>query len=954
MENHTATVQAINKNAPEVKSITAPEGTYYPGQVVPVTVTFDEPVNLSTVQVVVNGKTLSADSTGYSNVATVAYEVPANYGTTVNVSSITAKDSAGNAMDPYNPGGETSAEGKELEDVTMAALPSASVEGVAAELGGTLAAPQVTLSVQLTTDPNAVQWLNEYWNGDNTFDTDGIALRQVGADGEGELITLSLPRDEGAENPLAGKTLTATVSLPPNKNADPLTTTFELLVKNNTVLGKTATVEQRGFTPIKEGDFHAVIDISETDDLYSPFYQFENESNPVIYMQDNPYIEIYGYTDDGDYSFPYGGIEGGVATTFKMENGEYVKDDSGKMVPVSDEADYGVYLTNPSVAQLEVVTESTGRVKLTPLTSGETGVKIVVFNAGLDEWVEFDASYLKGTKYTLKFSGGLTPLLNMAEKMSVPAYQDATVYWTSNLWDKDPSTVFNVTVKEDGRNEIYSTTLSSATAAPTRCTIPADKLEPGQTYTVTVSARYDGMIPEATTELTVEKPNLTVTLKNPTSFYVTDDVGSMTFGWSVTSKGGDFNMSSVPFSFTVTGDDGQLLGTAVTNAAAGSATVTIPKVVPSETDPNSYRDVYTVTAQVTNGDETSLSYDSFLLYVYSKDALDIVVQDAETGAQTPTTDGQSLTLNNNDVNPGNTGWSSDWQQNIIAMNRDIHLKEVISVNYGTYAWNEVADQIQWKSEDSSVASIDYKQGAVYENIENFEFTTYRPTSDFLLAGHADGTTTLTATHNLLKDLSDSVNVQVETLKNKLYLFQCYPQGETTLTFKEYTNASKTATKDVTITSDENGAAAYYAQYGIASDVTCSTKIDSIQYYGTFYKDSLKSGEPDAARMGLYPCNNLELRRAAYADLYVKNPDGTPYTGKIVFRGGVYVNDEYQEDAKFHLNETGTDEGLANNKENGITVDLSGTNGRLEIAMDITRWSSGTNPIATGDQISYVF
>lgn len=35
------------------------------------------------------------------------------------------------------------------------------------------------------------------------------------------------------------------------------------------------------------------------------------------------------------------------------------------------------------------------------------------------------------------------------------------------------------------------------------------------------------------------------------------------------------------------------------------------------------------------------------------------------------------------------------------------------------------------------------------------------------------------------------------MKDRLYLFQCYPQITTTLTFAEYTDDSRTATKEVT-------------------------------------------------------------------------------------------------------------------------------------------------------------
>ena len=128
-------------------------------------------------------------------------------------------------------------------------------------------------------------------------------------------------------------------------------------------------------------------------------------------------------------------------------------------------------------------------------------------------------------------------------------------------------------------------------------------------------------------------------------------------------------------------------------------------------------------------------------------------------------------------------------------------------------------------------------------------------------------------------MSETLDLTVETLKDKLYLFQCYPQVETTLTFQVYTDATKTATQEVTTTSDDTGAAAYYAEYGIASDVYCRSEKDGNLYLGTIYGSTLASGEGDWTLVERYPVNNLNLRRAAFAYLYLKNPDDTPYTGE---------------------------------------------------------------------------
>ena len=146
------------------------------------------------------------------------------------------------------------------------------------------------------------------------------------------------------------------------------------------------------------------------------------------------------------------------------------------------------------------------------------------------------------------------------------------------------------------------------------------------------------------------------------------------------------------------------------------------------------------------------------------------------------------------------------------------------------------------------------------------------------------------------------------------------------------------------------AAAYYAEYGIASDVYFqTTAADGHLYTGTYYLEALESGEGDWTQLERYPCNTLQLRRAAYAYLYLKDPDGTPYTGKVTFRGGVYVNGTYQQSARFGLNSTTADQ----KGDEDTTVTL-GADGRLEVVMDPTQWDLPNKTLSANDSISYVF
>ena len=131
-------------------------------------------------------------------------------------------------------------------------------------------------------------------------------------------------------------------------------------------------------------------------------------------------------------------------------------------------------------------------------------------------------------------------------------------------------------------------------------------------------------------------------------------------------------------------------GTGNGGVYTGSYTLSDIVVTAQNGSPTSYRDVYTVTIKAKNGADNTWSYDSFLLYVYDADALKIWV-DGE--------DKDSVLLSNVER-------IADMDQaEILALKRDIPLKSMVSVNYGEYAWSELADQIVWKSSDSAIASV---------------------------------------------------------------------------------------------------------------------------------------------------------------------------------------------------------------------------------------------------------
>lgn len=196
-----------------------------------------------------------------------------------------------------------------------------------------------------------------------------------------------------------------------------------------------------------------------------------------------------------------------------------------------------------------------------------------------------------------------------------------------------------------------------------------------------------------------------------------------------------------------------------------------------------------------------------------------------------------------------------------------------------------------------------------------------------------------AVHALAGDaLSSNVNITVETLKNKLYLFQFYPVGQVTLTYTNGNGESKTQT------SDAQGRAAVYEASGIASDVYVKGTINGDIYLGTVYNSRLVSQEKDAVSLELYPLNSLTL------PVYLLTDEGKPYNGTVTVRAGVYRNGMLCQEAKYNTT-AGSSATIDGNLDNSVTF----TNGKATFYYDLTQFNTdgGENPVTTADQIQFV-
>lgn len=868
-------------NSPAVKSWSIPAGTYYPGEVIPIIVTFSEPVQAGAT-VTVNGKKVTAAETGASNVMTFPYEVQEVDNTQLMITNITAKDIVGNNYSG-TPSADTSAV------IFQTPLKSHSFTGISGAIGGTSAEPVFNVSVNVSGNEAMTQWMGS----DFTPDSDGGFISKsakVTVDGENFFYLKSMSET------VTGGTLTASIPLSINISGRARDYVAELYLNDELVIGKAVKATQEPAVFITADDMSLSVSVK---DKNGNDYVYADSTN-TIYAQDRPVVAVSYSLTDKDYAFP----------------------------------DVKWSSSDDNVALID---ENTGAITI-------SGAGKVKFRLTADNGHVEGKSVYKETD-ELTFGTGLTPYLYIPNNFiqSVDG-KDTAVYWSTNLCEKNGAneTVFTVTLSRGG-NAVRTETVTGTAANPASgytikgCDLEFDYVNTSNNICeVEISAVYQGKTYTDTATIQLESLPARISLTPLESYYILDTAGSVNIGWDITN----FNLfsaenSSELFRLLITkgsetvydsdnpgtgGEDGHYTGNYTLDNLAFKA---------DSRDKTSYRQVYTVTVQAKNGEDSTWSYDSYILYVYDADSLKLWIDGQDKG---------SLTMTNV---PRISQMS---QEQIIALKRDISLHNVVSANYGEYAWSELADQLAWASSDNDVATVNYQQGTLYEDIRNFSYVSYRPTTDFVISGLSDGQTTVSAQH-VLTGMSDSINVSVETLKDKLYLFQCYPQVNTELTYKDSVG------KEKTVLSDRNGAAAIYEEGGICSDVYCrSADKDGNVYLGTFYQSQLESGERDSTKLQLYPCNNLQMRRAAYAYLYLKNPDGTPYTGKITFRGGVYVDGDYKPDALFELNRSGH---VNLSGETDQTVRL-GSDGKLEIIMDQTQWGLPGNEVSAGDRIRYTF
>ena len=486
----------------------------------------------------------------------------------------------------------------------------------------------------------------------------------------------------------------------------------------------------------------------------------------------------------------------------------------------------------------------------------------------------------------------------------------------------------------------------------THITVPGSSLSQAGTYAVKISADYsDGTATQTFSVIiyiNVKQSPARVELGKVESDSIdTDHIPNITYRLENAAP-------EVEVKYTIQGS-GEALGE-MKDAVNGT--------IPFAPEPfEGLRKAYTITVYARNKESDPWSVDSMVLTIYNNDILKLLIKDVALGQIGGETGGKvsddvqvaSGTINI-DNNPkiaellAETGEGAGYQitdYDFDALRRDVGLQRVISVNYGDGVWGAISDRIRWTyteadGKTSDAVTLNREENGTYADLREYSYTAYIPSTDFLIVAtddrSADAPVTITATH-AATGTTQSVDVTVNTLRNKLYLFRFSPKVKTYVT---YTNGKGELRE---LHTNDLGELIVYEPDGIASEIFAMCDYEDKTYAGTLANEKLASGERNITKLQVYPCNNLTLAPMTDQTLTIFTPDGKPYSGSATLRVGVYKGNVYDGDV-----------GVRTTKEESVQllrqdVNVTVENGKVSLYYDATQLKAN-NGLRKG--ITYVY
>ena len=832
-KNSNVSAMLVDTDNPTIQSVTAPAGTYASGQHVPITVTFNEFVDLRSAIVTINGKEYSADAlsmNSYGVTAMLWYPVQDTDATTVTVNGMTGvKDVFDHPLDT------TLYQSDSISDVT---LKSVLMRNAPTALTATYASGKASFTMDANMAEAYKTVYSNYHTPEGTDPKEAPFRLELRYDSAVEPIHLQVYLDTESGSftisdyaiAPAAYTRTYTVTLQANEGTKDAPNWVNVLPLT------------RQFTVQKKVSVSTVNVVPEANDAAYTISLAE-AARPTLKA------EVLG-----------AGGEPATYTTGKWSS------------------------SDPLIA---TINEDTGLVA----TTG-TKVGAVTFTFTADNGTEDTADDVKGQSkpYTVTAGDSLALVIPDGASIVTRVNQPATVLWSSNAALMAPNKEFNYRIDLYEGNYADEAALSGLkpvatyTAGKDENSVRIEenvlsKLSNGNipAYTVLVSMPHPNAEGEdvrlsALAWIIVQAPPATAKLTPPQSIYLKDTDDAVNIDWSVenTTEGAPLQPTLTITRITEDNTATKVVDSKRLSGTSGSVSLPLRRV-----KAGNLKDTYQVVLSVENPGEESPSTDSFPLYVYDADALKVQNDKGEEISK--------LTMDNTSKVSGTLPTDT---AEILQLRQELGLIEYIGINYDKYGWNSFKDGIQWLSSNNNAISVNYKQGGLYEDIRNFSFDSYLPETKMALSGLANGTATVTATH-AATGMSAAVQVTAKTLQNKFYLFQLTPAAETTLQYTDGKGVPKT------VTTNSEGVLALYEPNGIASEVSLRSGSGADIYLGTIYKENLRSGERDATKLQLYPLNTFSLRRVARASVTLITPGGDPLANKTVtVRGGVYKNGGY--------------------------------------------------------------
>ena len=867
--NSESYVYSIYDNQPPtVSAVSAPAGTYTSGMQVPITVKFSEPVMGSPKLTMKDGTVLSPVETDLKGFyRSYLYTVPASPDVSLMYQGVTEITDLSDNPGSYSPGGGN---GETISGVAMEMDKLLAFGGLSVTntpAGGTFPY-NGTIEVTLTPNTAYSNWMNDEAGSSGR-------LTSVCVMANGKAYQLS-------STDANGTAYKATIDAANYMSASQTTLSIDLYsggtYENGTFTGGSAVFGQHAQATVAP-----IVPVTGIT-IHEP-------TNHTIYTTGTDAVQLTADMTPVNATFKqieWSSSDAGVAT---------IDAGTGVIAPVQPgTVTFTATAHNNGVTGVDAVTQTSST-----FTVSNDGIPAIVFPGGANIFYtkKNDSARIFWGQNLIGRSGGGTPTFTVAVyagKFSTPADIAGIPVYSGSVSNQSactiPENVFSQVSSVDANQNIT----------------------PGYTVEISAPNPDDGTKTLSAVGYVIVYPQpVKATLNTLTKYSITDDAGAQNIGWKIQNleSGDDISLQILK--------NGTAVDTSGMNKQAeGSFSLPIQPVADGQ-----LKDVYTVFLKAKNSIDSSWSMDSFVLNVYKHDALKLELDGSDAA------DGSSVTLDNEPQI--SSLYQSQGSQGLLNLNRAIDLKKMLSINFSQFSWGNVQDRILWKSSDSKVTSVNYRQGSLYEDIQKFNYSTYSPATTFMMVGNSDGTAQVTATH-AATGMKQTLNVDVKTLKNKLFLFHFYPQTQTTVS---YVSGSG---KPRTLTSDGSGQLAVYEPDGISGDVSLKSQSGQDTYLGTIFHDSLLSSEGDAGTYDRYPVNLFQLRPVTTLDLYFKGSDGNPYTGTVTYGGAVYKNDV--ECTKTEV------------KNQQVNL---GSDGHFQLHFDSTQFATGNGQLLqAADKIKFIY